>query len=55
MTISKIISTLSLAGALVAAAVALSPSDAAAGFKSQHPGSGVVGGKPKPPSKGFHR
>jgi hypothetical protein len=31
MTLSKTLSTLSLAGALVAAAVALSPSDAAAG------------------------
>ena len=31
MTLSKTLSTLSLAGALVVAAVALSPSDAAAG------------------------
>jgi hypothetical protein len=55
MNISKALSTLSLAGALVAAAVALSPSDAAAGFKSQTVVSAVVGGsghaaksKPKP-------
>jgi ABC-type sugar transport system substrate-binding protein len=53
MTLSKTLSTLSLAGALVAAAVALSPSNAAAAFKSQHPVTVVIGGpggvfKPKP-------
>jgi hypothetical protein len=53
MTLSKTLSTLSLAGVLVAAAVALTPSDAVAGFKSQTVVSAVVGGpgkqvKPKP-------
>jgi hypothetical protein len=54
MTISKTLSTLSLAGALVAAAVALSPSDAAAArAKSGHPVTVIIGGpggpsKPKP-------
>lgn len=53
MTLSKTLSTLSLVGALVAAAVGLSPSNAAAAFKSQTVVSAVVGGpgkvaKPKP-------
>ena len=45
MTLSKTLSTLSLAGALVAAAVALSPSEAAAGFGSQTRVSSKVGSK----------
>ena len=53
MTLSKSLSTLSLAGALVAATVALTPSDAAAKFGSQTVVTVVVGGpgkqgKPKP-------
>ena len=53
MTISKTLSTLSLASAMVAAAVAQSPSDAAAGgFKSQTKDTAKVGGgHPKPPAK----
>jgi hypothetical protein len=47
MTLSKTLSTLSLAGALIAAAVALSPSDAAAAFKSQTVTTVVVGGPGK--------
>jgi len=53
MKISKTLSALSLAGALVAAAVALSPSDAAARAKSTTRNHVVIGGpggvfKPKP-------
>jgi hypothetical protein len=47
MQISKTLSTLSLAAALVAAAVVLTPSDAAAGFKSQTRVSAKVGGGQK--------
>ncbi|MBW8890246.1 MAG: hypothetical protein JF616_21030 [Fibrobacteres bacterium] len=58
MTLSKTLSTLSLAGAMVAA-VALSPSDAAAGFGLQTVVTGVVGGskvvKPAPKPHKNHR
>jgi hypothetical protein len=48
MKITKTVSTLSLAAALVAAAVVLTPSDAAAGgFKSQTKVSAKVGGGQK--------
>jgi hypothetical protein len=48
MQITKILSTVSLAAALVAAAVVLAPSDAAAGgFKSQTRVSAKVGGGQK--------
>ena len=51
MTLSKTLSTLSLAGALVAAAIALSPSNAEAGFGSQTRLSASVGAPPKPHHK----
>lgn len=56
MTITKTVSTLSLALALIAAAVVLTPSDASAAFKSQTKVSAKVGGgQPKAPGKFVRR